>query len=67
MQQHKRQYILKIFKMNVEENYIIPGDLEIQSLPTLALFMHGEFQQFIGGIGKKDLIREQLSPWLEGH
>ncbi len=55
---------LKIFKMNVEENHIIPADLEIYSLPALALFLHGEFQQFIGGVGKKDEILKQISPWL---
>lgn len=55
---------LKIFKMNVEENHLIPADLEIYSLPALALFIHGEFQQFIGGIGRKDELLHQLSPWL---
>ncbi len=58
---------LKIFKMNVEENHIIPADLEIHSLPALALFVGGKFQQFIGGIGRKDAIREQLSHWLKPH
>ena len=56
---------LKIFKMNVEENHIVPADLEIYSLPALALFVNGEFQQFIGGIGRKEAIRKRLSPWLE--
>lgn len=56
---------LLILTMNVQENFIIPGELEIQSLPTLALFVNGEFGQFIGGIGKKDLILEQIFPWLE--
>ena len=55
---------LAIVKMNVEENHIIPADLEIYSLPSLALFVHGEFQQFIGGIGRKDELLRQLSPWL---
>lgn len=55
---------LKIFKMNVEENHIIPADLEIFSLPTLALFIHGEFQEFIGGIGRKDELLTHLLPWL---
>ena len=58
---------LLIIKMNVEENFLIPGELEIQSLPSLALYLNGKFQQFIGGIGKKDHILEQLFPWLEGH
>ncbi|HNP60078.1 MAG TPA: thioredoxin domain-containing protein [Nitrospirales bacterium] len=56
---------LLILTMNVQENFLIPGELEIHSLPTLALFLNGEFKQFIGGIGKKDQIIEQLSPWLE--
>lgn len=56
--------LLTIFKMNVEENHIISADLEIHSLPALALYVNGEFQQFIGGIGRKKEIREQLSPWL---
>lgn len=58
---------LLIFKMNVQENFLIPGELEIQSLPTLALYINGKFQKFIGGIGKKDQILEQLFPWLECH
>jgi thioredoxin-like negative regulator of GroEL len=55
---------LLIMKMNVQENFLIPGELEIQSLPALALYMNGKFEQFIGGIGKKDQILEQLFPWL---
>ena len=58
---------LLITKMNVQENFLIPGELEIQSLPSLALYINGKFQQFIGGIGKKDHILEQLLPWLECH
>ncbi|MDH5700730.1 MAG: thioredoxin domain-containing protein [Nitrospirota bacterium] len=57
---------LLILKMNVQENFLIPGELEIQSLPALALYVNGQFEQFIGGIGKKDQILEQLLPWLEG-
>jgi thioredoxin-like negative regulator of GroEL len=55
---------LLIFTMNVQENFLIPGELEIQSLPTLALYVNGQFEQFIGGICKKDYILEQLAPWL---
>ena len=55
---------LKIFKMNVEDNPIIPADLEIVSLPALALFVNGDFLQFIGGIGKKSELIKTLAPWL---
>ncbi|WP_447970582.1 thioredoxin family protein [Nitrospira sp. M1] len=56
-----------IRKMNVQENHLIPADLEIQSLPALALFINGEFQTFIGGIGKKNELLQQLEPWLPIH
>jgi thioredoxin 1 len=52
--------VLKIVKMNVQENFQIPAELEIRSLPALALFERGEFVRFIGGIGRKDEIRKQL-------
>ena len=56
---------LLIIKMNVQENWLIPGELEIDSLPALALYVNGIFQHFIGGIGKKDQLLTQLLPWLE--
>ena len=49
-----------IVKMNVQENFQIPAELEISSLPALALFERGAFVRFIGGIGRKDEIRKQL-------
>ncbi len=51
---------LQIVKMNVEENFQIPAELEIASLPVLALYRGGAFERFIGGIGKKDAIRSQV-------
>ena len=51
---------LTIVKMNVQENFQIPAELEINSLPALALFEGGAFVRFIGGIGTKDEIRRQL-------
>lgn len=62
--QFENKTTLKIFKMNVEDNFLIPADLEIFSLPALALFVQGEFQQFIGGIGKKTELRKTLAPWF---
>lgn len=50
-----------ILKMNVEENFQIPAELEISSLPALALYRHGQFQRFIGGIGTKNEILRQLA------
>ena len=54
-----------ILKMNVEENFQIPAELEIHSLPALALYHKGEFARFIGGLGTKEEILKQLR--LTGH
>jgi thioredoxin 1 len=51
---------LLILKMNVQENYQIPAELDISSLPALALYRNGQFERFIGGLGKKDEILRQL-------
>ena len=55
---------LVIYKMNVQENYLIPGELEIHSLPTLALYVDGKFEKFIGGIGKKHALLNQVADWI---
>ena len=51
---------LLILRMNVEENYQIPAELEISSLPVLALYKNGRFERFIGGLGRRDEILKQL-------
>jgi thioredoxin-like negative regulator of GroEL len=53
---------LLILKMNVEENFQIPAELEVRSLPVLALYHKGEFKRFIGGLGTREEILKQL--WL---
>ncbi|MBH0189009.1 MAG: thiol reductase thioredoxin [Nitrospira sp.] len=49
-----------ILAMNVDENFQIPAELEVSSLPVLALYRNGVFVKFIGGLGKKDEILKQL-------
>jgi len=51
-----------VLKMNVEENYQIPSELEITSLPALALYRSGQFDRFIGGLGTKEEILKRLLP-----
>jgi thioredoxin 1 len=51
---------LLILTMNVDENFQIPAELEISSLPALALYSHGEFVKFIGGLGRKNEIAKQI-------
>ena len=49
-----------ILKMNVEENFQLPAELEVRVLPALALYHQGEFVRFIGGLGTKMEILKQL-------
>ena len=52
---------LLILTMNVQENFQIPAELEVSSLPALALYRNGQFDRFIGGLGKKEEILKQLA------
>ena len=49
-----------ILKMNVEENFQIPAELEVCTLPVLALYLQGKFERFIGGLGTRQEILKQL-------
>ena len=49
-----------ILTMNVEENFQIPAELEVRSLPVLALYDEGQFKRFIGGLGTRAEILKQL-------
>ena len=49
-----------ILKMNVEENFQIPAELEVRSLPVLAFYHRGEFERFVGGLGTGEEILKQL-------
>ena len=51
---------LLILKMNVEENFQIPAELEVRALPVLALYRQGQFERFIGGLGTREEILKQL-------
>lgn len=58
--QHELGAKVVLLTMNVEENFQIPAELEVTSLPVLALYRSGVFERFIGGLGKKEEIRKQL-------
>lgn len=51
---------LLILAMNVDENFQIPAELEVSSLPALALYRNGEFVKFIGGLGTREEIVRQI-------
>lgn len=49
-----------ILTMNVDEEFQIPAELGVSSLPALALYRNGEFVRFIGGLGKREEIAKQV-------
>lgn len=49
-----------ILTMNVDEEFQVPAELEVSSLPALALYRYGEFAKFIGGLGKREEIVKQI-------
>ncbi len=51
---------VRVVTMNVEENFQIPAELEVASLPALALYRDGLFERFIGGLGTRDAILKEL-------
>ena len=66
VQAHLGEGVL-VLSMNVEENHQIPAELDIRSVPALAVYQRGEFIRFIGGIGKKDEILRQIGLPEKGH
>jgi thioredoxin 1 len=58
--QEEMDSTLLILTMNVDENFQIPAELEVSSLPALALYRNGAFVKFIGGLGKREEIAKQI-------
>ena len=56
---HERLVMIKDIN---DHNFDRSADLEISSLPALALYINGHFERFIGGLGKKEEVLKQLPP-----
>lgn len=48
---------IHVVKMNVDENYEVPGQLGIRSIPTLKLFVNGSEKNQMVGSASKDQIK----------
>jgi thioredoxin 1 len=64
LQQEWGEHVL-ILAMNVDEEFQVPAELEVSSLPALVLYRYGEFVRFIGGLGKREEIAKQIRAALE--
>ncbi len=57
--------VLRVAKMDVDDNPAIPGRYGIIGIPTLMLFMNGEAVARITGAMPKDRILAQVLPHIE--
>jgi thioredoxin-like negative regulator of GroEL len=64
LQQELGERVL-ILAMNVDEEFQIPAELDVSSLPALALYRNGVFMKFIGGLAKKAELLRQLERELD--
>jgi len=56
---------LKIVKMNVDENPLIPTTYGITAIPTLILFKNGEIANIIVGLRSKSDLKKIIDEVLE--
>ena len=61
----EKENVLKVAKMDIDENPITPGRYGIMSIPTLMLFKDGEVVARIVGAMPKERIVAQVAPHLE--
>ena len=57
--------VLKVAKLDIDENPITPGRYGIMSIPTLMLFKNGEVVARITGAMPKNRLLAQILPHLE--
>ena len=62
----EEQYgLLKVAKMDIDENPVVQGRYGIMSIPTLMVFKGGEVVERIIGARPKDQIMARVLPHLE--
>ena len=58
------QDLLKIVKVNVDENPKIAGEYGIMSIPTMMIFKNGKMVETSVGAMPKPAIEEKLERWI---
>lgn len=47
---------VQVYKMNVDENTVVPAKYAIRAIPTMMIFKDGELQeQIVGGVDKEQI------------
>ena len=60
----ERADVLKVVKMNIDENQQTAIKFNIMSIPTLMVFKHGELKKTVIGAYPKRKLEEELEPAL---
>ncbi|NIP33227.1 thioredoxin [Candidatus Saccharibacteria bacterium] len=62
-----KEDIIKIAKLNIDENKAVPGQYGIMSVPTFMIFKDGQIiDQFVGA-HSKDSLKERIDQVLEAN
>ena len=57
--------VLRVVKMDIDENPMTPGQYGVMSIPTLMLFKDGEVVERLMGARPKDHILAKIVPHLQ--
>jgi thioredoxin 1 len=57
--------VLRVVKMDIDENPMTPGQYGVMSIPTLMLFKDGEVVERLMGARPKDHILAKIAPHLQ--
>jgi len=60
----ERAGLLKVVKLNVDENPVTAGRYRVQSIPTLLLFKGGQVAETVVGAMPKGALEARLAPYL---
>ena len=55
---------VKIIKVDVDQNAEIANEYNVQSIPTIALFIDGELKEKVVGLTSKATLSEMLIKYL---
>ena len=55
---------VQVFKMDVDENNVVPREYGVMSIPTVCIFKDGKFQEKFLGYRQKEEIEEILNKYM---
>lgn len=62
-----KEDVIKITKLNIDENKVVPGQYGIMSVPTFMIFKDGQIIDQFVGVHSKDSLKERIDQVLEAN